>query len=501
LEDSKGLTLETSFGRWRSFFWPIHRHELRKFIPMALIFFFISFNYNLLRVFKDSLVVTAKDSGAEVIPFIKVWGILPMAILFTALFTFLTHRYGRQKVFNIMMGIFLSFFALFTFVLYPARDSLHPHAWCDHLQTLLPLGFKGLIALLRNWSFTLYYIMSDLWSTAILTVLFWGFANEVTNVKEAKRFYGLLSLGGNFTAILSGQVSILFSGSYFFSFIPYGKVPWEQSVLFLNVAVIFCGVLTMLIFRWLHRNVPLPVQEQKKDLSVKVSILESLKLLGKSKYLIYIASIVFMYNLTENLIEIVWKNQMKQLFPLPGAYSSYMGQVMTVTGIIATLVSLLLTGNILRRFSWTYGALIPPVISLITGGLFFSFVLFPNSPLAGIAVLLGWTPLFLSVTMGSLQNCIARASKYTLFDATKELAFIPLDQETKRVGKAAIDGVGSRLGKSGGSLIHQGFLLVFTTLAASAPCIGIIFFGAAIIWGFSVVSLGKKFDSLVARVS
>ena len=71
---------------------------------------------------------------------------------------------------------------------------------------------------------------------------------------------------------------------------------------------------------------------------------------------------------------------------------------------------------------------------------------------------------------------MTRALKYTLFDATKELAFIPLSKECKLKGKAAIDGIGSRIGKSGGSIIHQGLLLCFGSVASSTPYVGVILF-------------------------
>ncbi len=61
------------FSKWRAFFWPIHSHELKKLTPMLLIFFLISFAYNILRNLKDTLIVTATASGAEAIPFIKVF--------------------------------------------------------------------------------------------------------------------------------------------------------------------------------------------------------------------------------------------------------------------------------------------------------------------------------------------------------------------------------------------------------------------------------------------
>ena len=43
------------------------------------MFFFILFNYTILRDTKDVLMVTAKGSGAEVIPFIKTYVNLPVS--------------------------------------------------------------------------------------------------------------------------------------------------------------------------------------------------------------------------------------------------------------------------------------------------------------------------------------------------------------------------------------------------------------------------------------
>ena len=55
------------FGRLRRIFFPLYTYELKKAIPMGLMFFCILFNYTCLRNIKDSLIVTS--GGAEVIPF------------------------------------------------------------------------------------------------------------------------------------------------------------------------------------------------------------------------------------------------------------------------------------------------------------------------------------------------------------------------------------------------------------------------------------------------
>jgi ATP:ADP antiporter, AAA family len=37
--------------------------------------------------------------------------------------------------------------------------------------------------------FSVYYIVSELWGSAGIPLLFWTCANEVTPIKQAKRFY------------------------------------------------------------------------------------------------------------------------------------------------------------------------------------------------------------------------------------------------------------------------------------------------------------------------
>ncbi|HAB99751.1 MAG TPA: AAA family ATPase [Parachlamydiales bacterium] len=498
------LDSKAEFSKWRAFFWPIYRWELKKFLSMLGMFFLIALNYNVLRTFKDSMVVTAPQAGAEAIPFIKVWAILPSALLLTYIFTRLTNRFHREKVFYVMMCIFLAFFFVFAFVLYPLRDILHPNQLADQLQSILPQGFKGFIAIFRNWTFTLFYVMSELWSTAIMSVLFWGFANEVTSVSEAKRYYGLLMIGANSASIFAGQMSYYLSTLPFIPSIPYGSSKWEQSICFMTCLVLAIGVVTIAIFRSLNNYLAISGEktnkEAKKAEKIKLSLRKNFAYLAKSKYLICIALIVLTYNVAINLIEVVWKNQINALYPDSSDFQAYMGQVTTQIGIVATLASIFVVGNVMRCFSWTTNAMIPVVTMFVTGAGFFIFVMFQNSPvMSPLAALVGLTPAAFGLMLGSMQNVFARSCKYTFFDATKEIAFIPLSDESKLKGKAAIDGIGSRLGKSGGSVIHQSLLLFCSTVAASTPYVAAIFIAISLIWMLAVISLGKKFDQLTAK--
>ena len=44
----------------------------------------------------------------------------------------------------------------------------------------------------RTWVYTVFYIVSELWGDVILSLLFWGLANERTSVQDAHIMYPLL---------------------------------------------------------------------------------------------------------------------------------------------------------------------------------------------------------------------------------------------------------------------------------------------------------------------
>jgi ATP:ADP antiporter, AAA family len=491
------------FGRWRTFLWPVHRYELKKLVPMLLIFFLLSFDYNVLRCMKDTLVVTAKDSGAEVIPFIKVWVMFPTSVFLTWLFIRLSNRLDREKVFYVMLGIFLIFFFSFAFFFYPRRDAFHLHNLANHLTTVLPVGCKGLIAMIHYWSFTLFYVMSELWGNIVLFLLFWGFANQITRLDEAKRFYGLFGIGTNFSGIAAGQLSILLTEISTMT-LPGTENgdPWERSLVWLVTMVVIAGLLAIILFARLNRllrkhpeltSESMPREKKERP---KFSMRENLRYLLSSRYMLCLVAIVISYNVVINLVEVLWKHEVKELYPNPVSYNVYMNGVTTWIGIVATFVSLFISGNSLRLFGWTKTALITPTILLFTSIGFFGFFFMKDS-VHLTTLLAGISPLAIVVFFGSLQNCLSRASKYTVFDSTKEMVFIPLTRDEKIKGKAAVDGICNRLGKSGGSVIYQGLLITFSTISASAPYVAVILFSIIGIWMLTVKNLGKQFNDLV----
>lgn len=469
------------FSKLRAFFWPIHNYELKKIVPMLLMFFFISFNYSLLRNLKDALVINAAGSpGAQIIPYLKFWGVIPCAILFMVMFSKMSNALSKQNLFYCSLIPFAIFFALFGYVLYPMKGVLHP------LHLHLAFVPEGLQATIRIWTFSLFYIFAELWGSVALSLLFWGFANDTTKIDESKRFYPLFGLGANVALIVSGKASHYLAH--------FSEQIMLQSIMTIALCVIAC---VAAIYWWINAYVMTdprfydPSKIKKKKKKAKMKLTDSFKLLFHSKYLMYIAILVVVYGVSINLLEVTWKDQVRTLYPNTNEYLSFMGTYSTFLAWTTMLMMLFFTNNIIRVFGWGVAAAVTPIIMLITGAGFFG-ILIAKDQLGSLFALMGTTPLVAAVFFGTCQNVISKAAKYSLFDPTKEMTYIPLDEESKVKGKAAIDIVGARLGKAGSSVIQQGLFMI-APLTVMTPYIGVLVAVFVAIWLYAIVKLNKEF--------
>ncbi|KAK6153684.1 hypothetical protein DH2020_013323 [Rehmannia glutinosa] len=441
---------------------------------------------------KDVLVVTAKGSSAEIIPFLKTWVNLPMAIGFMLLYTKLANVLSKDALFYSVILPFIAFFGAFGFVLYPMSHYFHPTALADKLLSILGPRFLGPLAIMRIWSFCLFYVMAELWGSVVVSVLFWGFANQITTVDEAKKFYPLFGLGANVALIFSGRTVKYFSQMR--QTLGPGVDGWAISLKAMMSIVVGMGLTICFLYWWVNHNVPLPTRSLKKKEKPKMGTMESLKFLVSKRYIRDLATLVVAYGISINLVEVTWKSKLKAQFPTPNEYSSFMGDFSTATGI-ATFTMMLLSQWIFNKYGWGVAAKITPTVLLLTGVGFFSLILF-GDPFAPALAKFGMTPLLAAVYVGAMQNIFSKSAKYSLFDPCKEMAYIPLDEDTKVKGKAAIDVVCNPLGKSGGALIQQFMILTFGSLANSTPYLGGILLVIVLAWLGAAKSLDGQFTAL-----
>ena len=482
-----------SRGKWHERLWPIHRFELKKFLPLLLMKFFISFTYGVLTTMKDAFVVTAKGSGAEVIPVLKGWIVLPAALGAVLLYSKLTNVVRRSTLFYSIIVVFMGFIVLYGFVLYPNLDALSPHSSADWLLNKLGEENSHWVSIYRNWIPSLFYVIAELWGQIVIFLLFWGFVNHICNFGEAKRCYSLFIAGGDLAQIFTGPLVIYFTRKYL-------AADFEFALQNLVLCVLGFGIMIVALHWWINRSVLSDArlyQPETREVSLnqktKLSLRESLKFIARSPYLRAIAVMVVAYSLTMNLTEVSWKANLKLAYPDTGAYQSFMATVSSSVGVCSLCISLFLSGVIIRRLGWHFCAQLPPIVIGIAS-IGFLLLFLNREHLGTIASFLNTTPLLLIVGFGAFQNIATKVMKYAFFDATKEMSYIPLDQESKVKGKAAIDVIGSRLGKSGAAWIQ----IALIQIAGTGSVLSITHFllpliaCAVVLWILSVRSLGKE---------
>lgn len=485
---------DSTINSIRKIFWPIERAEIKKFLPMALMMLLILFNYSMLRSIKDGLVVT--HIGAEAISFLKTYVVFPSAILAMIIYAKLCNAMTQQRVFYTVSGFFAVYLTIYALFLYPFPDYFHPSKeWVEDLASKYPSA-KWFYRIAGNWTYASFYTIAELWGSVMLSLLFWQFANQITKTQEAKRFYSMFGMIGNIGLIFTGIILSATLGGDKGSSSDIGF----EGVIFITVA---STLLVMFIYWWMQKNVltdkrfyePAEVKGKKKK--AKLSLVESFKMIFTSRYLGLIAMLVLAYGISINLVEGVWKAKIKLLYPTAEGYTAFMGNFQMYQGF-AAIIFMIIGSNILRLVSWRVAAMFTPIMILITGAIFFSFLIFDDTIgmyLTGIMI----SPLMLAVMVGTVQNVLSKATKYSLFDSTKEMAYIPLDDELKTKGKAAVDVVGGRLGKSGGGVIQSTFFILLPSFSfhEATPYFALIFFGIVFLWSIAVAALSLEYESIV----
>jgi len=493
-------------------FAPIQKGEWVKFFCMGLMFFCVLFNYNILRAMKDSLLVP--NIGAEAISFVKMYVITPAALSFMILYTYMTNIMTFQRIFIYIAGFFLVFFLAFTFILYPYREILHPDPETIAALSLAKVHifsftfdlshFKWFFKLYGKWTFVVFYVVAELWGSAMIFLLYWQFANKITKTEEAKRLYPMYCFVGHIGSTLGGAVMEFLALREISDIIIFGK-EYNGLISIVMIVASFATIIALCFFFYLNiyivgdKTIRMSAAKKPEILKTKLTLVESFKIILSSKYLGLIVVLVFCYGISINLIEGVWKDKARLVYSNTQEYAYFMGNLMKWTGV-STVAFTILGGFILRNLGWLTGALLTPIMMLITGLGFFVFIVFGES-FEWLVSGFGTSTVFVAVILGAIQNVLTKGTKYSLFDATKEMAYIPANEHIKSKGKAAVDVVGARLAKSGGALLQSLLFMIFplATFDSLAPFFMVLFVILVLVWLINIFKLNESYELQVSK--
>ena len=484
----------------------------------------MSFNNTVLDSLANSLVITASGGGTQVIPFLTVYAVWPCSIIFLVVYSAATQRLARRHLFNAVLGAFLAFYAGFA-LLYPSHEAIHFGGMAAEVLAWAPAGLAGAVGMVRNWLFTCFYCTAELWGDVVLSLLFWGLANETTHMDEAPVLYPLFGIGANMGQTLSGRALGVFHR------VTDGILSDTAQVQAMMGVVLACGLTAMALHAHIVRSYP-PEQEGDEpgaavkkacglegggaDVEVEAalattddpaaacappppdhpSLRQAFTFLARSPQIRCLAVMALAQGLSANLIEIAWKGQVHLLHPSPAAYSAIMGDVAMWTGIVTGSL-MLLSPSLFRAWKWRGVAGATPKFMLAAGLPFFvgsaAFAWAHPAAAGGVLGAPGATRwLGGLVAMGALLQVFAKGAKFSMFKPAEEMVYIGLDEQSRTKGKAASDVVGAQTGKSAGSVLQQVLLVASAgSMATSLPFIAAAFFGILVAWTSAVDRLDR----------
>ena len=343
---------------------PVAKSELRHFLSMSSLMFLFIYVFTTVRDTKDTLVVSAV--GAESLPLLKLFGVLPAAVAFITLYGRAGEVLGRDALFLCTLLPFFAFWAAFAFVLYPLREILH-------LDFGGGAGWKDrALGLIGSWTLSLFYIIGELWASAGIPLLFWKVANDVTSLDAARRFYPLFAVFGNFAPILSGKVTSLVIARNAGD----GDKGFGRTLRTLAAVKMMACAGIVLLYKSIYADADGCARASERSVrsigrdraevddgmrpKKRVSLSESMRELSSSRYLRSIAVMVLCYNFCIELTELLWKALLRQSHPDKLSYMSYMARFSQTVGCVA--LALQLTASvIIRNLGWRVSALLTPL--------------------------------------------------------------------------------------------------------------------------------------------
>lgn len=464
-------------------------------MPHAIMMVLCIVNFDIMRNLKESLLITRL--GAEIIPFVKLWVVVPAAFIFLVSYSYLANRLSKRSLFFCTIAPFLIWMLVFSQIIYPNLDGFAASTLSRLLEPILPDNLAFISGLIYFWPITLFFTLAELWGSAIICIIFWTAVNDVNSPQTAEVSYPFITLMGNSASVISGPILLYITTHNAHSEL----VGLQHSVSQMSFLFLLCGILFMVMFEYCLRKSSQYSKSthhsgHSSQSTTHLPLIETFRYLAKSRYLRCVALMVLSYCIAINTLEVAWKSQLLKIYPTEIEYSQFMSKFTMFMGAGCLFCGLILPKLISR--GWNVAAMATPVIMSATAIPFFIITLLLNTRQVQLLDYFSINLLMIAVVLGMFSNVLSRSAKYTMFDATKEMTFVPLDREQKYKGKAAIELVVSRLGKSGSAFLQQVLILWLGSLTLAMPWLMAIFIVIFGLWLYSIQALHSQYNQLVA---
>lgn len=373
----------------------IRRDEWPLVVLMFLYFFGVITTFWILKPIKKGLFVGFYSqlgesfelfgwemSGPQAELIAKIGNML-VVFLAVIVFTWLARTLRREQLTYVFGAFSLLILALFWF--------------------LFPVAGEATV-----WSF---YIFGDLYNS-LMVATFFAFLNDSVRPGDARRLYGPIVLGG----VVGGAFGSIFVRAELDHFAP---ATWVLICAGITVGVVLvAGAAGRLVTRRLAPAAEMPseVPSEAPPASDVSPALEGARLVFRSRYLLAIFALVGLYEIVSTLLD--YQFTATVVHYVVGDPTKHFSTVFAITNVVALVVQLFLTANIMTKYGVKAALLVMPLLILGASGF---FLLLPV------------------LWIGSSLNTVDNAFNYSINQSAREALYTPLSRDEKYKAKAFID--------------------------------------------------------------
>lgn len=407
----------------------LRQGDLHRGLPLVLYLFFVISSFMMAKVARDVLFLDRFD--AVHLPYVD----MTIAVIIGMVMAVYIRISRRTSLYTLIVGSLW----LFAVVMVGFWWLVHYHP--------------------RPWLYPVFYVWIGMLGV-LATTQVWTLANYLFTTREIKRLVGMLGSGAIAGGIIGG----------FFSTVVAGRFGTESLLLITALCMVICsGLVHVLWHRRSETGDPSHHidSESTEDEKSPKNLVESMRLIWGSTYLLAIAGVICLASVVTALVGWQFKAIAKEFMPQKNDLASFFGMFYGITGIISLLVQLLLTSRLLKHLGLGVGLMVLPV-SLVFGA-------------AGVLI---FGTLASVIFLRGADNVI----RYSIDRSTVEMLYLPVPTRIKMQVKPFIDTVVWRLGDGFGGVI----VLVFASfMAFSAMQLSWLALLLLVVWIF-VVILAKR---------
>ena len=407
----------------------VRKGEVALVSSLFLYYYLLLLTYYFLKPSRDSLFLL--NVGAQQLPIVFVL-VACLAVPVTVVYSKSARRLGLSQLINVTTAILIVSLLL--------------------LWWLLGLG--------HSWVYYVFYTWVSIFGV-LSTSQFWLFANASMNPRQAKRLFGLLTLGGILGALTGGELA---------SFVVQVLEVPTENLLFFCLAFLAISIVSLNLASAARgpdvEEAPDPelVEEQGRETFALM-----LRTLFQSRQLAGIVAMLSLTMVVTTFVDVQFKTVSVGAFPEEADLTAFLGKFYGRLSLVSLLFQSLLTYRVLRVLGVGGSILFLPIGLLVASvGMFVAPVL--------------W--------MGVLMRGIDGSFRYSIDKTGRELLFLPIPLEIRRRIKVFIDLLVDRWFRG----VAGGVLWILTTqLQFSVRQLSLVVIFLAAIWTGLAVVVGREY--------